>query len=447
MNPLQIQVSYRQIIQTAAPIGLALMVPQLNFIINNIFLGHLSEEALAVASITGVYYLIFAGIGYGLNNGLQALISRRAGENRPAEIGKLFQQGIWLSMIIAVLGVLVTYFLAPFILKQVIHSPVVYQKTISFLQIRIWGLPLLFIYQMRNALFVGTNNSRYLVAGTLAEAIVNIFFDYALIFGHAGLPAMGFNGAAVASIISEAAGLLVIFFVIRGKGIDKEFSIFEKLQWDKQNNQSIVSQSGPLVFQHAISIISWFIFYLLIERNSSQTGLAASNTMRNIFGFFGVFIWAFASATNSLVSNVIGQNRSDLVLPLIRKIIALSSGCALIVCIGLNIAPGLYLSLYGLDEGFVQQGIPLIRLIAVAMVLMSFATVWLNAVIGTGNSRITLLIEVAAIITYCVYVYLVLEVFKAGVFWGWVSELLYWSVLLSFSYAYMRSEKWKGKQI
>src|SRR5688500_1381791 len=100
-SSLQIDVSYRQILKTALPISLALLVPQANFIINNVFLGHLNEEALAIASITGVYYLIFGGIGYGLNNGLQALISRRAGENRPEEIGKLFQQGIYIAMLIA----------------------------------------------------------------------------------------------------------------------------------------------------------------------------------------------------------------------------------------------------------------------------------------------------------------------------------------------------------
>ncbi|HYK57413.1 MAG TPA: hypothetical protein VEV15_13175, partial [Flavisolibacter sp.] len=64
---LQVDITYRQILKIALPIGLALLVPQFNFIVNNVFLGHLSEEALATASITGVYYLIFAGIGFGLN--------------------------------------------------------------------------------------------------------------------------------------------------------------------------------------------------------------------------------------------------------------------------------------------------------------------------------------------------------------------------------------------
>src|SRR3990170_2397533 len=108
-NQLQVTVSNRQILKIALPISLALLVPNLNFIINNIFLGHLSEQALATASITGVYYLIFSAIGVGLNNGMQMLIARRAGENRPEEIGKIFNQGVLISVLLAAVSILITY--------------------------------------------------------------------------------------------------------------------------------------------------------------------------------------------------------------------------------------------------------------------------------------------------------------------------------------------------
>src|SRR5437762_9463325 len=119
---LQVETSYRQIIKLALPISFAILIPQFNFITTNIFLGHYNQESLAIAGITGVYYLIFAMIGFGLNNGLQALISRRAGENRPEEIGKIFSHGIYIALTIALIGISLTWFVAPAILKQVIHS-------------------------------------------------------------------------------------------------------------------------------------------------------------------------------------------------------------------------------------------------------------------------------------------------------------------------------------
>ena len=93
-NDLRVGITNRQILKIALPISLAMLVPQINFVTNNIFLSNLGETILGTAGITGVFYLIFALVGNGLNSGLQGLISRRAGENRPEEIGKLFGQSI-----------------------------------------------------------------------------------------------------------------------------------------------------------------------------------------------------------------------------------------------------------------------------------------------------------------------------------------------------------------
>ena len=440
---LQVDTSYKQVIKIAAPIALALFVPQLNLITNSIFLGHHSEESLALAAITGVYYLVFAGIGFGLNNGLQTLISRRAGENRPEEIGKIFTQAIIIASIVAAFGILVTEILTPPVLKAFLSAEQA-NKAIGFLRIRIWGLPFLYVYQLRNALLVGINQSKYLIIGTLAEAIANIFFDYSLIFGKMGFPAMGFNGAAVASIIAEFTGMVVIFWVISKKGIAQKFSLFNRLRFEKTTARLIAKISGPLAFQHATSILAWFFFYILVARNASQTGLAISTAMRTVFGFFGTCFWSLAATTNSMVSNVIGQGRRDEVLRLMWRISRLSLGLAIIVCLLLNLFPGLYLSLFRPNDiAFVTEGTPVLRLIGFVTLFLSIGTIWLNAVTGTGNSRVTFLVEVSTLVFYCVYVFVVLEVKHLPIIWGWLSEVLYWTLLFSLSYLYMKSQRWK----
>ena len=443
---LQVSITNRQILKIALPISFALFVPQINFITNNIFLGQLGEQELGAAGLTGVYYLIFAAIGFGLNNGLQALIARRAGENRVEEIGKLFSQGIRISLMIAASGILLTYFVAPLVLKKAIESPVTYQQWVDFLRIRIWGLPFLYVYQMRNALLVGTNQSKYLIAGTVAETVANIFFDYTLIYGKWGFPELGFNGAAYASIIAEATGMFVVFLVIHIKGISKRFSLYRGFTYDAPNTRLILVQSSPLIVQHAISIISWIFFYILIEHHGKRD-LAISNTMRNIFGFFGVFTWAFAATTNTMVSNVIGQGKKDEVIRLIGKIVRISMSIALCVAVILNLFPGLFLSIYGQGEEFIEDAIPVVRIVSSALILMSFSTVWLNAVTGTGNSQVTLYIEAVTIIAYCIYVYVTLELLNLPITVGWMSEWLYWLMLFSASFVYIRSGKWKKKVI
>ena len=443
---LQVKTSNRQILSIALPIAAAIVVPQINFITNNIFLSGLGEKALGIAGITGVYYLIFAVIGIGLNNGLQALISRRAGENKIDEIGNLFMHGIWVALGFAFCGILITWFIAPLILTFSLRDEGNIRTAISFLNIRILGLPLLFLYQMRNALLVGTNNSKLLVWGTASEAIINVFFDYTLIYGKWGMPKLGFNGAAYASIIAEAAGLLVIFIVIHFKGINKQLHLFKNYSYNWVTTRLILTQSTPLILQHAISIITWEFFYILIEHHGDRA-LAISNTMRNMFGFFGCFTWAFASTTNTMVSNIIGQGMQDKVHGVVWKIIRWSSGFSFVVFVLLNLFPEMVLGIYNQGPIFVQEAIPVLRIVSLAMMFMSVSTVWMNAVTGSGNSKMTLIAEIIAIAAYSIYVYLVLEVNNMSIVWGWASEIIYWISILVPCYWFMHTSRWKNKKI
>jgi Na+-driven multidrug efflux pump len=169
--------------------------------------------------------------------------------------------------------------------------------------------------------------------------------------------------------------------------------------------------------------------------------------MRNVFGFFGIFIWAFAATTSTMVSNLIGQGRPEQVVVIIKKIMRMNVLIMLVVCVLLNLFPRPVLSIYGQSDAFIEAAVPVLRLVAVVMVLMSVSTIWLNAVTGTGSSHITFRIEIVATVFYAVYVYVVLEMLKLSILWGWLSELLYWSILLVLSYRYVQSGRWKKRII
>ena len=63
------------------------------------------------------------------------------------------------------------------------------------------------------------------------------------------------------------------------------------------------------------------------------------------------------------------------------------------------------------------------------------------------RKRLEQVIELTTLVFYCVYSYTVLERWHLSIVWGWVSEILFWSLIFVFSYGYMRSGRWKGKVI
>ena len=442
---LRLEATRRQILSMALPIAFSILVPQFNYMVNSLFLSRLGPGYLGAAGITGVYYLIFASIGHGLNNGLQALISRRAGQDRVDEIGILSVQSVYICLVMAAFGIAATYSLAPLILEGIM-DPGLYRQSMEFLRIRIWGLPFLYLYLMRNAILVGTNQSRLLVWGTLVETASNVLLDYGLIFGRLGMPDLGFNGAAYASIAAEAIGLVTVLAVVQRHGIARRLSLFRDWRFRRGQVRLVLVQSSPLIAQYVISIASWEYFFILVSHHG-RTALDVTQAMRVVIGVMGVFVWSFASTANTMVSNVIGQGKDVLVPGLVRRISGMSVIPAALISIPFLTAPSYFLGLMSQDPGFIREGVPVMRVVALAMVLMSVSAIWLNAVTGTGNTRVNLMIEVFNVTVYTIYVYAVLESMRLPTYVGWMSEWIYWSGIFLLAWRYIRSGSWRGKVV
>jgi multidrug resistance protein, MATE family len=438
---LKVGTGYRQILKIALPVSIALIVPQLNFITNNIFIGQLGVKELGNAGITGVFYLILSVIGMGFNNGLQSLISRSAGSGDTAAISSFFSQGLRMVAQFALGAIIFTWFLAPLCLRPFIAAENITPIT-HFLKIRVMGLPFLFAFQLCNAFLVGTLNSRYLMIGTIIEAGLNILLDYLLIFGHWGLPAMGFNGAALASAIAEALGLLAVLVVIYRLKLKQRFDLFRSFRFQKLLSRKLLKVSIPLVIQYFISLVTWLIFFLMIE-SYGDVDKAISNVMRNVFGFTGIFAWAFASTSNTMVANLIGQGLQHKVIPTINRIALLSACATVSMALLLNFFPHVFFSLFGEDQVFIERAIPVMRMVTFAMLCMSLSTTWLNGLTGTGKTNINLLTEIVGISLYIGYTFITMKVYHVSLAMAWSNELVYWSSMLIIAFLYMRSGRWK----
>lgn len=443
INNLKVEINNRQILSIALPITLAILIPQINMLTNSIFLGHLGTDALGNAGITGVFYLIFAVAGHGFNNALQTVFSKYAGSGQPDLFKIIFSQGIRIALQFALVGIAFTWLIAPIIMKEV-ADPTHYDTEMNFLKIRILGLPFLYIFQLGNAFLVASLNSRYLMIAFLFETLVNVLLDYLLIFGNWGFPEMGFNGAAVASVLAELTGMLVVIGVLRFTGLQKKYALPGNLRFDKTFNKEIIKVSLPLVAQYMISVTTWLVFFLLIEGRGTEAK-AISNVMRNVFGIAGVFVWAFASTTSSMVSNLMGQQREQEVIKLTKRITLWSIGLCFVMVGTLNLFPALFFNLFGQSSNFIEQGIPVIRVVSLGLLLMSVANVWLNAVTGTGKTKVNLLIEVMAISLYLIYTYYFMKVNYISLSVAWSNEFIYWSSVFLMSALYMYSKKWQKK--
>ena len=202
--------SYKSIWRITFPILVALVMEELLGMTDTAFLGRVGEIELGASAVAGVYFNILYMLGFGFSIGVQIIIGRRNGEAYENNgkgfdsIGRVFWQGVWFLTALSLVTMVLSYFLSPPLLQALLKSENIYEAAIVYVDWRVPGLLFAFLTALYRAFYVGTWDTACLTWNSIVLVASNILLDWILIFGHAGLPAMGIKGAALASTISEA---------------------------------------------------------------------------------------------------------------------------------------------------------------------------------------------------------------------------------------------------
>lgn len=290
--------SNKEIWNVSYPILLALLAQNVVNVTDTAFLGHVGEVELGASAMGGLLYICIFTVAFGFSTGSQIMIARRNGEGRFKDVGPVMMQGCMFLLAMAVVLFGLCQWSAPVLVRMLISSDAIYEGTLDFLHWRMFGFFFSFVNVMFRALYVGITRTKVLTINAVVMALVNVFLDYALIFGHFGLPEMGLKGAAIASVMAEAASTL--FCVIyTGVYVDlKKYGLNRLPSFDFSLLGRILSISCFTMVQYFLSMATWFVFFLAIER-LGQRELAIANIVRSIYIVILIPVQALSTTANT----------------------------------------------------------------------------------------------------------------------------------------------------
>jgi len=444
---LKTSVTHKNILQLALPIYGGLIASQSIIIADIFFLGRVDSVQQSAAAFAGVFYMVFFLIGYGFTQGAQILIARRIGENRLSEVGKLFWNTILVSLFYAIAVAVFFKFESHHLFRYLLDSEDVANHAADYISTRSFGILGSQIAWCFTAYNIGRGNSVAVTIASVVNALVNIILAYMMIFGHWGMPKMEIKGAALASAIADlcTTATYVIYMLI-----NKDYKTYAIQKFSFLNGKylnQIFKVSFPLIVQSSLSIIAWFLFFAWIE-NTGKINFEVSMIVRGIYSVFLMSPIAMASATNSIVSNLIGQKRHEEVIPLVYKVVKMSFIYVLIVCPVLLIFPDFLMSVFTQDVMLIPLGRSPLIAVFLAMLFFSISSVMFQAVSGTGNTMIALVIETICIALYLLYTYVATDrQDPMGLPYIWLVETFYMLGLGVLSAVYLHSNRWKTTKI
>lgn len=430
-------ISYKKIWIVAYPIILGSVAQNIVNVTDTAFLGRVGEIELGAAALGGIFYFVLNMLGAGYGTGVQIIIARKMGENQSSRIGSILDQAIYFMLPLSVFLLFTTFFFTDDLLRPLIASKEIYKATIDFLDYRILGIVFAYGQLVFRSLYIGIADTKALTWSTLVMAGVNIVLDYGLIFGELGLPEMGIKGAALASSIAEGVAFFYLIIYTYRKKLVEKFQLFRFSTLDKENFNGNLKLSYPLMIQNFLSLGVWFVFFLLVEKMGEEE-LAISNIIRSAYIVLMIPIWGFAAASNSLTSYLIGNQREHLIFNLVGRIIVMCMGGVGVFITLSFLFPGFILSVYTNDAHLIQASVPVLYVVNFGALSLAAGFVLFNALLGTGKTKVGLVIELIVLALYLIFVYIAVEVVKGSIALVWVSEFVYGVLISAMALGYLR---------
>ena len=438
--------SYSNIWKVAYPILISLVMEQMIGLTDTAFLGRVGEIELGASAIAIIYYIILFMIGFGFSIGAQIIIGRRNGEGRFKDTGKVFWNGLYFLLGLSAIIILVSELITPYAMGYMVSSESIQHAASSYVRWRLPGMLFAFCTCMYRAFYVGTTQTKALTFNSVVMVLSNVVFNWILIFGHFGVPAMGITGAAIGSSLAELVSL--IFFVIytRRKCDREKYGLDKPGRYDWSELKTMMPVCSWTMIQHVVSLSTWFIFFLYIE-HLGERSLAVSNIVRSVSGLLWMVLSAFSSTCSTLVSNIIGEGHPEKVMSVVKRILKLSYAIIMVLVLIFCMLPSAVIRIYTDIPDLVTATIPSMTVMCSSYIFTVGGMIFFQAVSGTGSTNTAFRLELTALVIYSIYCTVIVGIMKADVAVCWTAEHVYAAVLLIISYAYLRSGRWKNRRI
>ena len=358
----------------------------------------------------------------------------------------MFWHGLYFLLGLGLSIAIISEFLSPKVIRLIVNSQDIQASSIDYVRWRIMGLPFGFATAILRAFYIGTTQTKALTVNSLIMMISNVLFNWVLVFGHFGVPALGIAGAAIGSTLAEVVSLICFVIYTRTQCDVVRFGLnrLPKIKWRLM--KSILTISMWTMIQNFISIATWFVFFLFIE-HTGERALAVSNIVRNISGLVWMILMAFAATGSTLVSNMIGNGEGEQVMALMRKVLRFTYMVIIPLLAVICLLPEIFIMIYTDITDLVSASVPSLWVLCAAYLLTIPAFVYFQAVSGTGNAKSAFALELVALLVYVLYCFVVIEVMRSDVAVCWTAEAVYAAVMVIVCRTYLWSGRWRGKQI
>ncbi|MBQ9154950.1 MAG: MATE family efflux transporter [Solobacterium sp.] len=265
---------------------------------------------------------------------------------------------------------------------------------LSYLHIMLWTLPLFALTQVYSSTVRETGETILPMRASICAVLVNLCFNYLLIFGHFGFPRMGIRGAAAATVLSRVIELAVMVY---GSYRRKDRFLFldglySTMRVPATLVRSILLRGAPLMLNEVL----WSVGMAAITQCYSTRGLNAvaamniNSTIQNVFMIAGM---AMGISISILVGQKLGAGKTEEAVDLDRKMIAMALAVSFVILAMLYLSAPLFPRMYNTGEEVRQTAERLLKITALFQPVFTMYNACYFTMRSGGRTVITMLMD------------------------------------------------------
>jgi len=352
----------------SAPAIAGMLIQAMYNIVDSIYVGRLSTDALSALSISFPVQMFLIAVGVGTGVGTSSLISRLLGKGDKCRANNVAEHVFFIAIIYGILGGLLGIFFSENIIRLFTDDPVLIDLGYQYINIILTGSIAIFIPATFNYILRGEGNTFVPMLTMMIGAILNMIIDPFLIFGLGPFPQLGVAGAAYATVFSRFIGGIFIIFILFSDKNELTLKL-EDFEFDFQIIKEIYNIGIPAMANRLLFSVS-IVFINLILGAFSSTAIAVMGLIFRMQSFFLMMVFGLTQGYLPLVGYNYGHGNPERM----KKTILIGSGAALsfglIGFLIFQLFPGAIIKLFNSDPALLKIGVGALKRVSLSYFFM-----------------------------------------------------------------------------
>lgn len=414
----------RAVLLLAVPMVLELVLESTFAVVDIYFVGRLGASAVATVGLTeSLLYLLYA-VDTGLAMAVTAIVARRIGEGKPEEAAVTAAQAIWIALLVSAPSAVVGILYAEDLLRLMGADPWTLAHGFPYMQWALGSNTVITLLFTINAIFRGAGDAAVAMRVLWFANGLNIVLDPILIFGFGPVPALGVEGAAIATAVGRGAGVaLQLWILFRGS---RHLRVLRaQLVWHGAILWNIVHTSLGGIGQMIVAMTSW-VFLMRILADIGSAAVAGATIAVRIMMFTMMPAWGMSNAAATLVGQNLGAGEPGRAEASVWRIGAYNMIYLLAVSVAFFALPRELMVVFTADPDVVAVGAGWLRILSYSLFVYGWWMVAVQAFNGAGDTMTPTWINVVFFWLIQIPLAWLLAIVR-----GWQHSGVFWAVFVS----------------